>query len=343
MDNSVLHFLPVKTATGGRVIFNQLVFWVIMIFLGWLLLATYHYNMVSLIITGFVFIPLMILLPLTTKVVTQISIDVTTKTFTANYFNSIGQSKTLTLNLLNSVINYEFAISKSGGYWELRIYENIINKWFKVIASKKGFTKQQLDEIYAILQPYQQSFTPPSNTNKFIFTTVFTTLILAGFYLCVIYAFQQSRTPFYIGGFFLISGIMSLVFLWFYVMPVKKGNYGLSWFLTVALTLASAFLIDQLKNIYIKDQLKKYGITGYVQISNTYQTRGTNRIKVRNFATFGYTVNHQIYFKSIENEEGIYNIGDSVKITCSSVNPEIYIIAGRKNASNKSAKITSHN
>lgn len=154
MENKLLEFLPVKEVSPNKIIRNQVIFLLIMLLIGLLVFLNARGNPVVLTITGIIIISLILVNILNTRVTTKITIDLVLKIFSVDYVDASGRTKNSSFNLLKAVISYEYKVLRSGGFWELSIYQNTISKSFKIKSSPFGsYSKEQLDEIYGLLKP----------------------------------------------------------------------------------------------------------------------------------------------------------------------------------------------
>jgi len=124
-------------------------------------------------------------------------------------------------------------------------------------------------------------------------------------------------------------------FVWLFIIWIRYDK--LPRWKQLATTLASVlvllliiFTLSTLQDKYFDYQLKEYGVTTFAKVIGETQSR--SRSTTYYHAIIRYQCNQTIYLQSLSNNDHFYKYGDSLRVVCSSVNPEILKVIGYKSA-----------
>lgn len=124
-------------------------------------------------------------------------------------------------------------------------------------------------------------------------------------------------------------------FVWLFIIWIKYDK--LPRWLQLITTLASVgillliiFTLSTVQGKYFDYQLKNYGVTISAKVIGETQERPKSTTYYH--AIIRYQCNQTTYLQSLSNNDHFYKYGDSLRIVCSSVNPEILKVVGYKPA-----------
>lgn len=116
------------------------------------LLKFYAKHRLEFFIVTFITLLFVIVDLLTRRFVRKIIIDSEAGELEADYVNSIGQQKKMSISIHDAHYEYKLQGTKSGSSWQLHMYNSYFKNRLALRESKKnGFTKAQLDELNTII------------------------------------------------------------------------------------------------------------------------------------------------------------------------------------------------
>ncbi|RZL06192.1 MAG: hypothetical protein EOO89_24725, partial [Pedobacter sp.] len=155
------------------------------------------------------------------------------------------------------------------------------------------------------------------------------TYILLSFiaFSCYIFVFQSHhyhKWYVFVTAFISFLSIAILQFMWLDVLPKSKWNKLVNAALLAILTFPLVLLIIYCNEAFYNNQLEYYGTVVYGRVIDTYSTNGRNGIHYK--AVFKYRLLGKEWLQEVGNDHFLYNEHDSLKILCSSEEPEIFTI-----------------
>ncbi len=161
-----------------------------------------------------------------------------------------------------------------------------------------------------------------SPASKIIFTIVYVILLLACFY-CGVFVFPWGNAS-YIGALAVVL-VLATVFTWISVDKKNKFGYFMLLVLSVGIAVAGIMGTQQLRVMYINQEVGKYGVITQGQIVNVY-TRYSTKGRDRKLATLAYRADGQEIYQDLDNKKGDINKYDRVKLVYSSKDPDIFSV-----------------
>ena len=162
---------------------------------------------------------------------------------------------------------------------------------------------------------------PFSSKTKIITTAICSVLLLACLY-CQIFVFPWGNSD--LIGALTVLCMMIIIAMWFMLgSKSKKGGF-LSILLIIVLVTAQMIATDKLREMYIMDQVDKYGVITHGEIVNLYTKLSKHSSK--KFATVAYRYNGQVVYNDIDNRKKQIHMRDRVKLIYSSKDPNIFTV-----------------
>lgn len=163
--------------------------------------------------------------------------------------------------------------------------------------------------------------------SKVVWTYLLIALILICCYLGIYHTHHYYN---FIAAILFIAGILCLLTLqaiWFETRNPKWDKVR-SLLAMVFIACPIAFGIHKLQQRYCQRQLSDHGIIAFAKVTELFQRRHKGR--VTHYAKFEYHVNGKTWSQKLINKNFRIALNDSLKIRCSSEEPEIFEVVAIK-------------
>lgn len=165
---------------------------------------------------------------------------------------------------------------------------------------------------------------------KIRYTFIASGLFLAGCYFYIFFSYRYGYWYKYLPYM-----LVFFPFIWLFIIWIKYDE--LPRWIQLSKTLASVivlcliiFTLSTLQDKYFDYQLKEYGIITFAKVIG--ETRERPKSTTYYHVIIRYQCNHVSYLQSLSNDNHFYKYGDSLRVVCSSINPEILKVIGYKPA-----------
>jgi len=165
---------------------------------------------------------------------------------------------------------------------------------------------------------------------KIRYTFIASSLLLAGCYFYIFYSYRYGYWYEYLPFISVLAPLIWLFVIWLKYNDKQRGIQSLNSFLLAVACFCVLYALSFLQKKYLAFQIARYGITTGAKVIG--ETRSSTRRNIYYHAIIRYQCNQNTYLQSLSNNDHFYKYGDSLRIVCSSVNPEILKVVGYKPA-----------
>jgi hypothetical protein len=162
---------------------------------------------------------------------------------------------------------------------------------------------------------------------KVIWTYIIIAIALLCCYSGVYHAHHYYDSLVIVIGLVGIICSLALQMMWFEGRNLKWKKFRTFLFL-ILVTCPITFGVYYLQRQYCQKQLKNHGIIAYARVTELFTRKHKNG--VTHYAKFEYTINGKIWFQKLVNRQSRFELNDSLKIRCSSEEPEIFELIALK-------------